>query len=454
MKTAVALSADPLVMQLLDPPPQVPTNIGASVRSELQQYVALSGRNVISDFCGVGSGAQKRLLAAAADADQIQEMVNACGAAGITVSVVEPSVLAYARAFLERQARLRHDGDLTIAMLGPRTLTVGLFHRGTLAFVRVRTLPADTNTPALLCKWLAEELRAVVRYGDTVGRSLPPCDPSGEPSPTLPCRVVVHDGVHRADELAPLLAAEAGARSFLVVDAAEPWSGAGTRSEPPAEVSLAAVGAALTLLGAPGNDWKINLLPKAVLEARSLSRHLLLTANACVVAFLGVFVAAELLGRTTVARDRRIAQARLSGQLYATPALIAEEKFLDQEIARLRQRVDPLREALQGRCPVDWPGILQAVRQATPAQVSVTQWQCGDGQTLSLTGLVPSCPAAETFVRNLEDRGPFESVCLASVQRRQDHADRLEYRIDCILKRALDATEPAGEPTGKGGRSS
>ena len=91
-------------MQLLDMPKHVPANIGEFVQGELQQYVALSGKNVISDFCGVGVGAPKRVLVVAADGDEIQEQVQGCGAAGIAVEVVEPATLAYARAFLSRRS--------------------------------------------------------------------------------------------------------------------------------------------------------------------------------------------------------------------------------------------------------------------------------------------------------------------------------------------------------------
>jgi Tfp pilus assembly protein PilN len=452
MKAAVALSADPLVMQLLDLPQHVPANLGEFVKNELQQYVALSGKTLVSDFCGVGSGGQKRLLAAAADADRIQEMVKVCSVTGIVVDTVEPSMLAYARAFQECPREAWHGGDVTIAMLGPRTLTICLFRRGTLDFVRARSLPADVPTPRLLCTWLAEELRAVVRYGDIVGWGLPHRDPGGGASPTLQCRVVIHDGVHRADEIAPLLAAEAGTRSLTVTDAWEPWTGSG--SEPPEGVSRVAVGAALTLLGTKENDLKINLLPKTVTEARSLSRHLLLTANVCVIAFLGVFATAQLLARTTGAMDRRIEQTRLSGELYTTPALITEEKFLDQEISRIRQRLDPLRKAMNGRHGLDWPGILHAVRQATPANLSITQLQCSDGRTLSLKGLASSCPAAEAFVRNLEGQRPFESISLALVQRQQNGSDGLEYRIDCLLKGPPNAARRVWEPKAKGGKPS
>jgi Tfp pilus assembly protein PilN len=131
--------------------------------------------------------------------------------------------------------------------------------------------------------------------------------------------------------------------------------------------------------------------------------------------------------------DRRIEEARHAAELYTTPALMAKEKLLDQEITRLRQHVEPLRRIMKGRQAADWPGILDAVRQATPEGVSIMQLQCADGRIVSLQGLAPSCPAAETFVRNLESQRPFASVSLVRVQKRKNYDDRVEYRVDCLL---------------------
>jgi Tfp pilus assembly protein PilN len=470
-RAAVALAADSMVTQLLEMPKHVPTNIGAFVTSELQQYVALSGKNVVSDFCGVGSGGHKRLLAVAADVDEIREIVDGCSAAGIAVDVVEPTMLAYTRAFLEqrRQTRPDDDGvpnatgrvgepDVMIAMLGPRTLALHLFLRGTLEFIRVRDLPSDANTPQLLSVWLAEELKAVERYYEAQatgsGRNWQTC-------------IVLGDSEHSADEIRTLLAAEAEGISVTVVDACTPLpDAAATEAQ---RVSTAAVGAALALLGPAGSDLKTNLLPKSVVEARSLSRHLVATALAGVIVFLGIFAATQLLARTTSAIDQRIEQTKLLEEFYAAPALIAEEKFLEQEISRLRLRVDPLRQVMAGRHDADWPGILAAVRQAMPAKVSITQLLYGDGKTLSLKGFTPSCPAAQMFVRNLEGRSPFESISLALVQRQQDAAGRLEYRIDCLLKAKVrgegvppsnrgqarpERSERDARDTEKGGKSS
>ncbi len=451
-RAAMAFAPDSLVIQLLDLPRRMPANLGDFVRSELQQYVALSGKTVVSDFCGVGAGVQKRLLAVAADGDEIQEVTEACSRAAAGIDTVEPAVLAYARAFRAcdkgllvqvRPASCVHppsvNRDVLIAVLGPHTLTTTVFRKSTLDLVRVREVPAEANTSPLLCRWLAEEVKAVGRYYDTqVGSPTQKSALGGPVSPPGYDRQVclaIHESAYCADDIAPLLAAEVGTKAFTVVDVRERLTASGAaKEETPSEgVSLVAIGAALTLLGAEGDDLRINLLPKAVAEARSLVRYVLLMAIVGVILFLGIFATAHVLTRTTGAMNRRIEETRLSEELYTASALIAEEKFLDQEIARLRRHVEPLRKIMKGRQKTDWPGILRAVRQATPEGVSVTQVQCSNGRNASLRGLTPSCPAAETFVRNLEAQGSFVSVSLTLVQKRQNEDDRWEYRIDCRL---------------------
>ncbi|MCL5279275.1 MAG: hypothetical protein M1376_05140 [Planctomycetes bacterium] len=496
-RVALALAPDSLIIQLLDLPRRMPANLGDFVRSECQQYVALSGKTVVSDFCGLGL--QKRLLVVAADGDEIQKVTEACSTAANGIDTVEPSALAYARAFCAREKGLLARGgpasvahppcierDVLVAVLGPHTLTTTVFRRGTLDLVRIREVPVDANTPPLLCRWLAEELKAVWSYYQTQG------SPSAHDHQVC---LAVHESAYRADDIAPLLAAEAGTKAFIVADVHEPLLASGMAQEQtPLEgvgpgpqglhfasgspsptpkaalgssVSLVAVGAALKLLGTEGDDLRINLLPQAVAEARSLTRHMLLTTIVGVALFLAVFATAQLLARTTGALNRRIEETRLSQELYTASALIAEEKFVDQEIARLRRQVEPLRQTLKGRQATDWPDILRAVREATPPGVSVTQLQCSDarsaaarrGPSASLHGLAPSCPAAEAFVRNLEAQKPFSAVSLTLVQKRQRdpgpqphtsaagsptkreesrlgtryEGDGVEYRIDCLL---------------------
>lgn len=497
---ALAVAPDSLVMQLLDMPRRMPANLRDFVGTELQQYVALSGKTVVSDFCGIGAGAQKRLLAVAADGDEMQAVIDACSTVVAGIDTVEPAALAYARAFRAREKGLlvrgnpgprraaarrasvsrppSADRDVLLALLGPHALTTTVFRRETLDLVRVREIPAEANTLPLLCRWLAEELNAVGRYYDTQAR------PAG---PERRVCLALYDSVYRADDIMPLLAGLGGGepqptrsvafesppKTLTVADVHAPWPAPGVESiasevaspevaleavgSPAPEsgrgepVSLVAVGAALALLGAEGDDLRINLLPPAVTEARSLTRHVLLTMIVGVVLFLGVFATAQLLTRTAGAMNGRIEDTRLAEELYTASALMAEEKFLDEEIARLRRHVEPLRRILKDRQETDWPDLLRAVRAAAPEGVSVTQLQCRDGRSASVRGLAPSCAAAAAFVRNLEAEKTFASVSLMLVQKRPNEDERWEYRIDCLLAaQAAPSARRASAPKGRG----
>jgi Tfp pilus assembly protein PilN len=404
----------------------VPTNIGEFVQHELKQYVPLLGRDIVSDYCGVGVGAgpHKRLLAVAADAAQVAETVRSCGPTRAAIEAVEPSVLAYARAFLTSEKEPRYGRNALIAMLAARDLTMCVFRKGMLEFVRVRDLPAETDTLAPLCAWLAEELRAVMRYYET---STPHDDCEWQ------ARVVVQRGRYGAGEVAPLLTAEAGMPSFVVADPFDHlpahFGGAGE------DASVTAVGAALKVLDGGADDFRINLLPQEVTQARSASKRLLIGANAAAVLLVVVFLTTQVLTRATGTMQRRFETTRLSKQLYAAPALIAQERYLHQEISRVEQQVRRLQGVLTRR-EVDWPAVLDGIGRAVPARVRITHIACGDNQNLSLKGSAPSYDTAQGFVCALDGHEPFESVSLTRIQRQPNHESLMQYQIDCSLKPA------------------
>jgi len=413
-----------MIMRLLDLPRQMPTNVSEFVEAELSQYVALSGRRRRMDFCGVrtGGAAQRRLLAVAADAEELGDAFLTCRAARIPVTSVEPAALAYARAFLAGEREARH-GDALIALLGATNLVMCLFSKGTLDFVRIRDLPVGMGSPDQMRAWLTDELNVVLQYHRTSAPSA---------NATVQTRLVVHDAAYGKDEIAPLCLSDA--KSPMVVDSYEPiglFAGAagGTSAAP----SAVAVGAALKLLDVELDELRIDLTPHEVTRARSSSRRLLIAANAAAVMLLSVFLIAQLLTRTTDAMNRRIGQARLEGQLHTMPAMAAQDQYLDEEISRIRVQLAGMSGILAER-DVDWPTILDVIAQSTPQGVCVTHLSCSDSHRLSLKGVALSYDRAKLFVENLDGREFFESVCPARMERRQIDADLMEYEIECVLK--------------------
>ncbi len=425
MKAAVAVSASPIVMQLLDMPRPVPTNVREFVQQELKQYVPLSGKEIRSDFCGLGAGIgpRRRLLATAVDAAQVRDVVRACGPTRTVIKAVEPAILAYTRALLTSRSQSRHSRTFLIAMLAARNLTIGVLRNGVLDFARVRERPAELDGPGPLCTWLAEELRAVAQYYESE-HSLDDCE--------WETRVVLQDGTQTVNEISPLFSAEPGMESAIVVDPHEHLAAHAATGE---GASGVAVGAALKLLDAEADDLRINLLPEELTEARRASTRLLIGANVAALVLVGLLLASQFLTRAAGAMRQEIERARLSRQLYTAPALIVQERYLDQEIARVEQRLARYQGVLR-RHEVDWADVLDTIGQATPADVCVTQMACGDSRHLSLKGLAPSYDAAQAFVRNLSGRGCFDQVSLARVQRQPNDASLMGYQIDCSLRPA------------------
>jgi Tfp pilus assembly protein PilN len=431
VRTALAFTSRPTIMQVLDLPRQVPTNISQFVEQELRQYVALSGRDMLSDFCGIEAGPTlpKRVLAVGTDAGQVREMVRACGTAGLSVEAVEPAALACATAVLRGARQAERRDHLLMGLLDAGGVTVCLFRKGTLELVRVRDVPADANVGESLARWLAGELQAVLTYGGVetlTGR---------RPGWIV---VLVQDIGCPAQEFQRCLAAETQMARVTVVDACDsgclPGGAKGKAGFPaPPETSLAAFGAAARLLDREADDLRINLLPEEVTRARMTVRRLLVAANAAAWVFLALLVLVQVVARTTGAKRARIQETRLSRQLYATPALIAQERFVASEIARIEQDLQRL-ESIRARRRVNWPEVLQAAGRAMPAEVSLAQLTSPDGRSLSLKGQAPSCAAAQQFVRNLDGRDPFTAVALTRMERRQEGGNLIEYQIECSLQ--------------------
>ncbi|HSV99345.1 MAG TPA: pilus assembly protein PilM [Sedimentisphaerales bacterium] len=423
VRVAVTTSARSVILRLLELPKPMPGNLAEFVETELKQYVAMSGRRMSSDYCGIGSGARKRLLAVAADATEVAETLEICGDAGVAVNSVEPAALACVRALLVTDSQLRR-GPALIGALTRSSLILCLFSNGTLDFVRIRDLAAGGDAPDLLRAWLCDELNAVLRYSNT--------ELTGE-APQWQARLVLCDAGMAKECFADLPALEPGVKTLVVHDAQEPLltlSDGKMDSVPP---SLPAVGAALKVLDVEGDELRIDLTPEEVVQAHRSSRRGWIVANAAAGVFLAVFLLVQILAWTADAMNRRIEQNRITGQLHTMPTKIAQDRFVEGELLRMTRELASL-EPVRSRREVDWSGMLHSIGQAAPTGVCLTHVACDDSQSVQLKGMALSNGHAKAFVQNLDVGTSFTSVRLTRLQRRQATGEIVEYEIDCVLK--------------------
>jgi len=423
VRTVVTTSAGSLIFRLLELPKQMPQNLGEFVENELKQYVAMSGRKISSDFCGIGTGERKRVLAVAADTTEVIQTLEVCKAAGLTPDSVEPVAMACLRGLLATDSQLRR-GLALIAIASRRNLVLCVFVNGTFDFVRIREVPADADAPESLSSWLCAELNTVLQYSGMV------C--TDEVS-QWQVRLILREVDIGKDRFADLPTREPNIRSLLVHNVDDrifSWAEGEDQTAPP---SLPAIGAALKLLNVEGDELRIDLTPEEVIQGRRSSRRGWIIANAAASVFVAVFLLTQFLTWKTDAINRRIEQNRIVEQLPTMPTRIAQDRFVDSEILRMTRELASL-EPVRSRREVDWSGMLDSIGQSTPPGVCLTHVVCGDSQTLQLKGLALSPENAKAFVQNLDDAGAFISVRLTRIQRRQTAGEIVEYEINCVLK--------------------
>jgi len=417
MKAAMTVSFSPLVMQMLDMPAPLPPNVGDFVAGELMQCVALSGRDIASDFCAVGSGSAARLLSVAAETETVRKLVQAGAAAGLTVVAVEPALLALARAVQRDKTLGARPGNRLIVGISASHLSACLLRRGVLEAVRVKDLPRDEETDDV-SGWLLEQIRMMIRYYEVNADA-------GEVT------VVVRDGVCLEREVVAALPSAAGSDALRQAGPASGPSDAGASREP---ASKAAVGLALKKLDADADPWVVNLLPEEIQQARSFKKQMLVTGNIAALIVLGMLIAPQFMTRTANRMRNDIERTKSSRKLYATAALANRADVLEGLLARSQGRLQRMQDVLQKRNQMDWSAILRAIRDMSPEGVCITELSSDDTEKLRVQGLTLSYEAARGFARTLGTCEPFVSVSLTRVDKAGGKAGLLRYQIDCLLK--------------------
>jgi len=423
MKAAMGMSLSPLVLQMLDMPRQMPSNVGEFVENELRQYVTLSGRKVACDFCAAGSGrdSRGRLLSVAGDKEAIRGLVDACGAAGLTVEAVEPSVLAHARALCKREDAGGRAGSVLVVEINASQLSVCLLRNRTLDLVRTRSVPAEAARNA--DAWLAEEIQTMLRHYDTE---------SPESAAGWKLHVAVRDGAPVTRKIGEFLRSTTGVATEVFDETCGSEDLSRAKVDSTSSGASAALGLAMRQLDPDGNAWKVNLLPREVTQRRSFIRRVLTAANIAALIFLAMLLLPQIVTRTADRMRRDLDRRKMTEKLYTTPTLAAQSHRLDRRIAQTEQQLRAMRKALQTPGH-DWPRVLNAIAESAPSGVCITRLWSQDSQRLSVKGLALSCGAVQDFVQSLGQRDSFRSVSVGSMERQQDARSLVQYEMDCLM---------------------
>jgi hypothetical protein len=438
-RAAVSLFTEPVITQIMGIPRQVPSNIGQFVQDQVKHCAVLPGNNVASDFCGVaGVGSEanpaSRLLVVAADGRKVDEIVKVCSQAGLTVEVIEPPLLAYTRALYVKKIAGKFDSNVLIAILEGNNLSLCVFRKQTMDFVRTKSISKVPGTPygektqpEEICQWLAEQINTVIQFYDV---DVP--DSSGKWEIT-----VVADCVQLPENAEGALRAKV-ANASLQIMTGEDICQAAVVSQPcgPADCrqtdkpSPVAIGLAMKLLDTDTRNLGVNLLPPEVNRLRTTQKGALITANIAAAVLL-FMILAILVPDWKIKNLNKSIGSKNVNLLQDSHTLFGKRASVNEQIAAVSNQINQINGILGSHRDTDWPGLLSDIGKAIPKTACITSLSSGASSGMFLKGLAMSNEAVYWFVDRLNKSERINSASIAETQR--DSRGFISYEISCTM---------------------
>lgn len=433
---AISVFIKPVLSEILDVSISGPMNVSQLVQDEVRHCVGLSGRKAVSDYCRIGTkdktGKEIRLFVAATDGQKLAEINRACRKVSLNLKSIEPPVLALARALYDAKiANEEYDANVLLAMLRDGELTLCVFRKHSLDYVRTRDVSDDALDADILCQRIAKEVNSIIKF---YAVDVP--DSSGN------WRIsVVADGMLESMEDAGESLRAAAANDDLIVITGKdvlgntPVTRSGrvgkeTKLSPP---SLVSIGLAIKLLGVSQSNLGINLKCSESSEVKALKKDTLIAANAlAAVLVLAILAVAGLTVPIAKTIDR--AGGLMKNQPTASLTVMAKEMDSNAEMIReLREGPELLKECIGARHDIYWPDLLADIGSSTPKHLRITNLSSNGGAQILLEGVARSYEAIDMFARVLNKSEHIETASLSETER--DGRDQLliSYIIECSL---------------------
>lgn len=426
-QAAVSLFARPVLVQIIDMPGQLPGNIGQFVRNEVKRCVALSGKEITFDFCGVGSGGWQgggRVFVVATGSQKVAEIAKACNQARVNVGAIEPAVLSYARAFYAKKIAGKFDCNVLMAILRGSTLSLCVFRKQTLDFVRTKDISEQKAEGDKLCQQLAEEINAIIQF-----YNVDVSDSFAEWEVT-----VVADGVQLPEDAEESLKAEVASTNLQVRTGEDAFHDTFVGENSGFEsASPVAIGLAMKLLGVNGSDLRINLLPPESAEVKAVRRDALITANIAAALLLLMILAGGAVSMMTKRVNENITRIKRTELSVDTYAMLGEEKSADRQITALSEGLEQMNRISSSRKDLQWYHVLNDVRNATPGNVRIIDLFSKSNSRMHLRGVASSYEAVHLFVKMLSKSKYIDSASLIETERDSERRGLVRYEINCSL---------------------
>ncbi len=431
-RTAAALFGKPAITQMIDMPKQVPGNIRQYVQSEVKQYIAVPGKDIVMDFCAVAGAkraADKRVLAVITDSRKMTKLVKCCSAAGLDVEVIEPPLLAYTRAVHAEKVAGRSGVNVLIAMLRGSTFMLGVFRNQIMDFVRAKDVAADVTGPDGISNWLADEIVQVVQFYDieVLGDS-----GKWEMTVFIDFKSLPQGLEERIKSKCPKAVVHVQTTDNAYLDMpAQPHRVAGGQTPSPV-----AVGLAMRMLDTDPTGMKVNVMPGKLVKLKAVKTDVLVAANIAAAIMLLLILAVAVPARMTEKMSREVAQKQQTLADQDIHGMLAEQKALEKLLQYQSEVLGRIAGISQAHRGIDWASVLEDIGRKTPKNICITNIESKDMPKITVEGLASSNEAVQGFIKALRKSKHIRSASLVEAEKYDQASGIVKYEISCSIASA------------------
>lgn len=422
-----SLAVKPSLLRLIDLPDEMPSNISQFVQSEIKHNAIFAGKETASDYCGIPytTGSRDRIFVCAAEKDGVSTLLKTVSLAKIGADNIDPAMTASLRSIYDKRIRKKYDSNVLIAMVEKSGVTICVFRKESLDFIRSIDFDSDTMEAQDCIEHCKSEIDAVIQFYDI---EVEDTEDDWEIS------VLLRDMDIDDDPIRQQLQSRFGEKARVCCDSTVYSDTILKPNEKVSSASLTAVGLALAPFKTAGPNLNIDMIPSEARDAKAVKKLLLVTAIASIAVLFGIFTISVAVTRRFGETEKIVEKQKQAHIVTDYKKLIAEQSLLDiqiDELSKLKESMDLILADDKGLR--SWPAILDDIRKRVPSKLYIANIQDSNGKEITIEGKAISVIATHKFAEMLGMSRYFQKASITEVGRSNRDPELVEYSIKCIV---------------------
>ena len=423
----ISLVANPHLLQIIDLPLEMPGNIAAYIESEIKHSAILLGRAHKSDYCGLSGKSLeggKRVIVSAVEEKKLSLLIKTLGFAKIEPLSIEPSSISWIRALYDKYVSTNFNYNVLFAILTGSTVTMCVFRKGVLDYIRSRQLPIGAGKDEY-SEVFSTQIRNIKQYYDV--------EVSSFKDEQWIAVMDVNSEYVQMDKFSDYLNGQFEA-VYVCSDENSIEHTALPTGKAVKQASVCAVGLAMKQVARSTMGVKFDLVPSVEREKKAVRRWFFAAACFAIAIISAMALIHNMISVRLIQANSIISSVRSEIKVDQIAGLLRQQKHLDANLDGIRVTNDYLNEALTDSKMHDWPAIFGLLATNSPKDLCIMDLrQIGDN-TLIIHGKVMTHSSAHKFTAKLDDSDILDSAVVSQLSNDRSYQGLVDYTIDCVMK--------------------